>query len=112
MLTGSAAAYGLTEGASQGKEIGLTPLGKRLVAPTVEGDDSAALREAFLKPRVIGEFLRRYDGNSLPADKIARNVLEELGLPDARTEAAFEVIVTGATELGFVTEQNGNDGFG
>jgi hypothetical protein len=103
-LTGSAVAYGLTEGAAQGKEISLTGIGRRLVAPTTEGDDDAALREAFLQPRIIGEFLRKYDGNSLPIEKIALNVLEELGLPRERTESALEVIVQGATDLGFITE--------
>lgn len=103
-LTGSAVAFGLTEGAAQSKQIDLTPLGRRAVSPTEEGDDDAAFREAFLKPRVIGEFLRKYDGNSLPGEKIALNVLEAMGLPSDRTADAFEVIVSGARELGFITE--------
>src|SRR5687768_14016232 len=59
MLTGAAIAYGLTEGGQSADQIALTPLGKRIVTPTVEGDDTAAMREAFLKPRVIGEFLKK-----------------------------------------------------
>jgi predicted nucleotide-binding protein len=103
-LTGSAVAFGLTEGAAQSKQIDLTPLGRRVVAPTEEGDDDAALREAFLRPRVIGDFLRKYDGNSLPGEKIALNVLEAMGLPSDRTADALDVIVSGARELGFITE--------
>ena len=58
MLTGSAVAYGLTEGAAQAATIGLTDLGRRIVAPVDEGDDLVAMREAVLKPRVIREFLQ------------------------------------------------------
>lgn len=42
-LSGAAVAYGLTEGAAQADKISLTPLGRRIVAPTVEGDDKVAL---------------------------------------------------------------------
>lgn len=79
MITGAAVAYGLTSGAAQAPEIGITPLGMRVVRPTTEGDDIAAKREALLLPNVIGEFLRDDDGAALPSDAIARNVLQERG---------------------------------
>ncbi len=49
-LTGAAIAYGLTSGGYKAQEIGIEPLGMRIVRPTVEGDDLAAKREAFLRP--------------------------------------------------------------
>ncbi|MQA85929.1 MAG: hypothetical protein GEV03_15210 [Streptosporangiales bacterium] len=75
MITGAAVAYGLTTGAARAPEIGITPLGKRVVRPTAEADDVAAKREALLRPKVIGDFLRSYDGAALPPDNIAKNVL-------------------------------------
>lgn len=39
----------------------MTDLGRRIVAPTVEGDDIAATREALMRQRVVREFLERYD---------------------------------------------------
>jgi hypothetical protein len=107
MLTGAAVAYGLTTGAAQAPEIGLSPIGLRIVRPTVEGDDVAARREALLKPRVVGEFLRDYDGAALPTDAIAKNVLEQKGVPHERVEAVLELILDGAKAVGFVREWNG-----
>lgn len=66
MITGAAIAYGLTTGGPNAPEIGITPLGMRIVRSTVEGDDEKARREALLKPRVIGEFLRRYSDAPIP----------------------------------------------
>ena len=106
-LCGAAIAYGLTEGGYNSDLISLTPLGRRIVAPTREGDDIAARREALLRPRVIREFLSRYSGSRLPTDQIARNVLEEMGVPPGRTLDVFTLIVEGAKSLGFLREVKG-----
>src|SRR5205814_1243307 len=39
MLCGASIAYGLTDGGYNSDVIALTPLGRRIVAPTKEGDD-------------------------------------------------------------------------
>jgi predicted nucleotide-binding protein len=104
MITGSAIAYGLTEGGAQSDLISLTPLGLRIFKPRVEGDDLVAKREAFLKPRVIGQFLRQYDGGAVPKADIAQNVLSgDMGVPEQRTEAVFSMILEGARALGLIT---------
>ncbi|SPM42072.1 hypothetical protein MNAB215_4290 [Mycobacterium numidiamassiliense] len=108
-LTGGAVAYGLTEGAAQADTIALTPLGRRAVAPTTEGDDALALAEAVLKPRVIREFLEKYDQNRLPKQAIAYNVLEEMGVPIDATERALEMILENARFVGYVVENQGNE---
>src|ERR1700730_9892613 len=61
MITGAAVAYGLTDGGGQSAQIEIAPRGLRILRPKREGDELAAKREAFLKPRVIGQFLRQYD---------------------------------------------------
>jgi hypothetical protein len=106
-ITGAAVAYGLTAGAAQAPEIGITPLGMRVVRPTTEGDDLVARREALLRPKIIGEFLRRYDGAAIPPDEIAKNVLHELGVPSDRLKSVFELITQGATSVGFVRDYGG-----
>lgn len=106
-ITGAAVAYGLTTGAAQAPEIGITPLGMRIVRPTAEGDDIVARREALLRPKVVGEFLRQYDGAALPSDVIAKNVLQEKGVPTERLNAVLDLIVEGATALGFIKEWGG-----
>lgn len=106
-LTGAAVAYGLTEGGAQADTIVLTELGRRVVAPTIEGDDEAAKREALMQPRVVREFLERYDGSPLPTTHIGVNVLETMGVPTDRGEATFDLIVKSAESLGLITEVSG-----
>jgi hypothetical protein len=108
MITGAAVAYGLTTGAAQAPEIGITPLGMRIVRPTAEGDDLAARREALLRPKVVGEFLRTYDGAALPSDPIAKNVLQEKGVPSARLDDVLKMIIEEATDVGFIRSGTGS----
>jgi predicted nucleotide-binding protein len=103
-LAGASFAFGLTDGGPRVAEIGLTDLGRRAVAPTEEGDDVAALREAFLRPRVIREFLERYDGSKLPSQHIGENVLETLGVPADSAESTLQLILSGADSLGLSRE--------
>jgi predicted nucleotide-binding protein len=107
MLAGSAIAYGLTDGGYNAETISLTPLGKRIVAPTTEGDETSAMREAMLRPRVVREFLTKYDGSRIPPEHIARNVLEEMGVPTDRTQETLSLIMEGAREIGFLQEVKG-----
>ena len=104
MLTGAAIAYGLTAGGYNADTISLTPLGMRIIRPTTEGDDLAAKRESLLKPRVIREFLQKYDKAPVPRDDIARNVLMDLGVPTDRTTEVLQLIVESAGQLGFLQQ--------
>lgn len=108
MLCGAAIAYGLTQGGSNAKVIELTPLGQRIVAPTEEGDDEAAMREAVLRPRVLREFLTRYNGSPLPSEKIALNVLEEMGVPGEKSATTYRLIVDTARAVGFLRDIKGS----
>ena len=108
-LTGAAIAFGLTNGGYNASEIALTELGKRIVAPTTEGEDEIAKLEAFEKPRVIREFVVKYNGGKLPASKqIGQNVLHNMGVPYEATERAYDLLLTGLRELGYTREMNGS----
>jgi hypothetical protein len=106
-LAGSSIAYGMTEGGYNADLIALTDLGKRIVAPMEEGDDRKAMQEAFLNPRVVNQFLKRYDGSPFPIDQIAKNVLEGMGVPSDRAADALVMIKTTSEELGFLVDING-----
>jgi predicted nucleotide-binding protein len=108
-LTGAAVAYGLTDGAAQGEAIGLTDLGRRAVAPTVEGDDVAAMRDAVLQPRVVRQFLQKYDGSKIPSRAIALNVLEEMDVPGDVTSRALDMILDNAKTAGFIQHISGQE---
>ena len=106
-LASAAVAYGVTEGGAFAGTIALSELGRRIVAPTVEGDDAVAMREALMRPRVVREFLERYDESPLPTPAIGINVLETMGVPTDRGKATFDLIVESAGNLGLITEVSG-----
>ena len=100
-LTGAAIGYGLTDGGYNAPTIALTDLGRRALVPQEEGEDIVALREACLRPLIIGGFLRKYDGSKFPREDIARNVLRgEFGVPAARVRDALETILENAETIG------------
>lgn len=103
-LAGASVAYGFTDGGPNADRIALTDLGRRVVAPTTEGDDVAAKREGLLRPEVVGQFLQKYDGSRLPTRQIGRNVLEDMGVPATGTERTLDLIVEGAEALGLLQE--------
>ena len=108
-LTGAAIGYGLTEGGYNAAAISLTNLGRRAVAPQEEGEDVEALREACLKPGVVGAFLGKYDGNKFPREDIARNVLMgEFDVPAARVDEALGMIVANAETVGAFRTMSGD----
>jgi hypothetical protein len=89
---GSSIAYGLTEGGYAASEISLTDLGRRVVAPTEDGDDVAARAEAILGPRIMKEFFTKYDKAKFPREDIAKNVLISLGLPKERADKSYKIL--------------------
>jgi predicted nucleotide-binding protein len=106
-LAGASLAYGFTEGGAGAEKISLGDLGRRVVAPTEEGDELAAKREALLRPRVASEFLKKYDGSPLPKPTIGQNVLEEMGVGPKGTGRTLNLIFESAKELGLLMEING-----
>lgn len=109
VLSGAAIAFGLVEGGAQASSISITELAKRILRPKQENDDLAAKREAVLKPRVFGDFLRQYDGHAFPRQDIALNVLEEMGVPREKAEEVLERIDSSARSVGFLEEIKGKN---
>lgn len=103
-LCGASIAYGLTEGGYAAAEIILTDLGRRTVAPTQEGDDLAALQEAALKPRLLGDFFRRYNRAKFPRDDIAGNVLVSMGLPKERVSGLVTLLKRNGEFVGLIKD--------
>lgn len=107
MLCGASIAYGFIKGGYNAEQVSLEPLGKRIVQPTKEGDDLEAKREAILKPRVVGEFLREYNNAPLPRREIALNVLLGKGVPGDRVTTVYDLIIASAQAVGFLREIRG-----
>lgn len=100
-LTGAAIAYGLTEGGYNSDKIALTDLGRRCVAPTVEGEDVAARNEAAMRPQILRQFFEKYDKNKFPDDKIAKNVLQHnFGVPADRCDEVLAIVKDNGAYVG------------
>src|SRR5207302_1650689 len=70
----------------------------------------SARREALMKPRVIKDFLGRYDGNKVPRKDIAKNVLEQdLGVPRDACERTLELILSEARTAGLIEDNKGTE---
>ena len=109
LLSGAGIAFGLIEGGAQAASISVTELARRIIRPKTEDEDIEAKREAVLKPRVFGEFLRRYDQNPFPRHDIAVNVLEELGVPRDKAAEVLERLDASAKSVRFIERINGKD---
>jgi len=109
IITGAAVAYGLTDGAYNAKEISLTPLGERIVAPLVEGDDEIALKEAALKPSVLADFYHENNGKKLPKPEIAFNILQKKGIPHDRINNVWEILKVNAKRINILKVISGSE---
>lgn len=107
-VTGAAVAYGLTIGGYNAKQIGITELGKRIVAPTQASDDISAMREAVMKPSIMKAFYERYDNSKFPDDNIAGNVLVSLGLPKERVPVAVRILRENAQQAQILKQVAGS----
>ena len=91
-LCSTSIAYGLTDGGYNAAQIKLTDLGRRIIAPTSDGDDARAKVEAILQPRIMGEFFREYNKANFPKENIAENVLINRGVPKERATHAVQLL--------------------
>jgi len=107
VLSGAAIAFGLIEGGAQAASISVTELARRILRPKEENADLLAKREAVLKPRIFGEFLKTYDGHPFPRKDIAMNVLEGMGVPRDKTTEVLDRIETSAQSVGLLEEIKG-----
>lgn len=103
-LCGASIAYGLSDGGYAAPQISLTELGRRIVAPTEDGDELSAMSEALLKPRIQREFFKKYDRAKFPREDIAENVLVQLGLPKDRANAALIILKQNGKDSGVIRE--------
>ena len=101
-LCGASIAYGLTTGGYNAQTISLTELGRRIVAPTIEGDDAKAKVEASLRPEIPNKFYSQYNRAKFPQDKITRNVLSQMGVPSDRLHNVLEILKRNGEFVGII----------
>ncbi|MGC4096120.1 MAG: nucleotide-binding protein [Nitrospira sp.] len=103
-LAGASIAYGLTNGGCKSAQISVTELGRKIIAPQEDNEDSVAKIDACLNPRIIKEFFEKYDKAKFPKDNIAKNVLSTLGVPREKVDEVYESILANGKYVGIIRE--------
>jgi predicted nucleotide-binding protein len=103
-LCGASIAYGITTGGKNAQTISITDLGRRVIAPIVENDDLIAKVECALRPEIARRFFERYNHAKFPQDKIARNVLADMGVPPDRLDNVLEILKRNGEFVGIILQ--------
>jgi predicted nucleotide-binding protein len=105
--------YGLTEGSPSTKLISLTSLGSAIVAPTVDTDVKAKLREALLHPEIFRIVYTWMDRKPIPRDDVLMNTLIKspeaggFGILNEDVEDFLRVFMQNMTDYGLADDQRG-----
>lgn len=100
-LVWSAAAYGLLARDDTGYALG--EVGRKVLAPTFDGEDAEAKIKAILTPSVASKFYTDYNEHPIPFGELLPNVLEhKYGVPRDRLGEAVEVLVENARFAGIL----------
>ena len=99
--------YGLLASASGMVE--LTDRGEAAAAPSSPAEQQAAFLEAALEPELFQRFYETYDGQKLPSDDMARNMLRrDLDVEDELTTECLAVIRENGFFAGLLGEIGGS----
>ena len=104
---GSCERYGLTR--SNGGMVELTDRGEAAAAPSSPDERRAALLDAALEPEVFRRFYDAYDGQKLPGDEMARNMLQrDLEVKEDLTVECLQVIKENGVFAGLLGDIGGS----
>ena len=103
---GSCERYGLTT--SNGGVVQLTDRGEAAAAPSSPDERRTALLDAALEPEVFRRFYDAYDGQKLPGDEMARNMLRrDLDVKEDLTAECLHVIKENGVFAGLLGDIGG-----
>jgi len=84
--------------------------GRKIVAPTYEGEDKEALIKAVMTPATLSKFYSDYNGHSIPAQQHLVNLLEtRYFIPRERTGEAIEIIRANGAFAGILDDSQSAD---
>jgi hypothetical protein len=96
----SAVAYGIVI-KHENNTYSLAETGRKILAPTYEGEREEGIKKALFTPSVLSRFYTDYNGGLLPSDELLPNVLEtRYQIPRERTGEAIEIIKNNAQFAG------------
>ena len=96
----SAVAYGVVLRA-EGNTYVLGETGRKILAPTYDGEKEEGIKKALFTPSVLSRFYTDYNGSTLPSAELLPNVLEtRYDVPRERTSEAIELLKENARYAG------------
>ena len=108
-LLRSAVAYGIVNDDGS-NNYSLAEPGRKIVAPTYEGEDKEALIKAVMTPATLSKFYSDYSGHSIPAQQHLVNLLEtRYSIPRERTAEAIEIIRANGAFAGILDDSQSTD---
>ena len=109
MRLNSSSRYGLTERRQEDDAVALTARGESAAGPSRHGERQDALLAAALGPELFGKFYEAYDGQKLPADEMACNMLQrDFGVEAELTGECLGVIKANGLFAGLLGEVGGS----
>jgi len=100
-LFSAAVAYGLVS--KDDNEYSLTETGRKILAPTYDGEDKEAMLKALLTPTVLSQFYTDYNGHAVPSSVHFPNVLENrFSVPRDRIDETIKLILENARDVGVI----------
>lgn len=103
-LIWSAEAYGLVTRA--GSDVTLAETGRKIVAPTYNGEDTEAKVKAIMTPTVLSKFFADYNKHPIPSEQHLPNVLEaKFEVPRERIGEAIKILMDNARYCGIIDEE-------
>lgn len=106
----SAVAYGIVLKAD-GNTYSLAETGRKILAPTYEGEREEGIKKALFTPSVLSRFYTDYNGSPIPTPDLLPNVLEtRYDVPRGRTGEAIELLKDNARYAGaLITRGDGKE---
>ncbi len=103
-LLRSAVAYGIVNDEGKNK-YSLAEPGRKIIAPTYEGEDKEALVKAVMTPATLSKFYSDYNGHPIPAAQHLANLLEtRYSIPRERTSEAIAIVRANGKYAGILDE--------
>src|ERR1041385_7494989 len=107
-LIWSASAYGLIQKHDENSRYSLAETGRKIVAPTFDGENMEGRRKAAMTPTVLSKFFSEYANHPVPDSQHFANVLEnKFGVPRDRTTEAADLILANGKHAGLLAERDG-----
>jgi len=106
----SAVAYGIVL-KNENNTYSLGETGRKILAPTYEGEKEEGVKKALFTPSVLSRFYTDYNGSPIPNEELFPNVLEtRYDVPRDRTAEAISIIKENARYAGAIsTRKDGKE---